>query len=56
MTDPAEVTWAKERRTVPWGVGVGPGTCWLRIVPTKITGWRIASPTRPHSVSEPPQP
>jgi len=56
MTDPAEVTWAKERRTVPWGVGVGPGTCWLRIVPTKITGWRIAGPARSYSVSEPPQP
>lgn len=56
VTDPAEIIWAEERRTVPWGVGVGPGTCWLRIVPAKITGWRIAGPARPHSVSEPSQP
>jgi hypothetical protein len=55
LTDPAEVAWATQRRAVPWCVGVGPGTCWLRIVPTKITGWRIAGPARPHSVSEPPE-
>jgi hypothetical protein len=52
VTDPTEIIWATQTRAVPWGAGVGPGTRWLRIVPTKLTGWRIAGPARRRSLSE----
>jgi nitroimidazol reductase NimA-like FMN-containing flavoprotein (pyridoxamine 5'-phosphate oxidase superfamily) len=51
VTDPAVIARATERRTVPWGVGGGPATRWLRIVPAKITGWRISGPAHGHAVS-----
>jgi hypothetical protein len=53
MTDPTEIAGARQRRAVPWGAGGGPATHWLRIVPTKITGWRIAGPARRRPASDP---
>lgn len=41
VTDAAEIDRAMQRRAVPWGAGCGPGAHWLRIVPDKLTGWRI---------------
>src|SRR5690606_31857121 len=40
VTDPAEIERLSALRDVPWRTG--PGTRWLRIVPSKITGRHIS--------------
>jgi uncharacterized protein len=41
LTDPAETARAMQRRAALWAAGTGER--WLRIVPSKITGWRISA-------------
>jgi hypothetical protein len=53
LTDSAEIARAWERRAVPWGAGHGPATHWLRIVPSKVTGWRISGPPDRRPLTEP---
>jgi nitroimidazol reductase NimA-like FMN-containing flavoprotein (pyridoxamine 5'-phosphate oxidase superfamily) len=43
ITDPAEIARMSQRRTVACTGGRGPGTHWLRIVRSKMTGWRITA-------------
>jgi hypothetical protein len=52
LTDSAEIARLAQRRAVPWGGGRGPSTHWLRIVPSKITGWRIAGAPSDRTTTE----
>lgn len=45
VIDAAEIARATQRRAEHWGVP--PATHWLRIVPDKVTGWRISGPPGP---------
>ena len=53
LTDSTEIARAWERRAVPWGAGHSPATHWLRIVPSKVTGWRISGPPDRRPATEP---
>jgi hypothetical protein len=52
LTDGAEIDRVARRRAVPWCGGRGPRTHWLRIVPSKVTGWRIAGPLQQPSTEK----
>lgn len=43
ITDRAEIARVSQRRTVTLAGGHGPRSHWLRIVPSKMTGWRITA-------------
>ena len=45
VTDPVVIDRVARQRRVRWGGG--PGTRWMRVVPNKMTGWRITSPAAP---------
>ncbi len=43
ITDRTEIARVSQRRTLACTGGHGPRTHWLRIVPSKMTGWRITA-------------
>jgi nitroimidazol reductase NimA-like FMN-containing flavoprotein (pyridoxamine 5'-phosphate oxidase superfamily) len=52
LTDDSDFARLSQHRAVAWVADRGPATHWLRIVPSKITGWRITATPCPGSAAD----